>query len=233
MDVYFPDTKSFPVFLYFHGGGFVNGSKEGFDMLAKYFTDRGIAFCAANYRMYPTARFPDFIWDGAAATAWLKKKLPEMGGNGKIFVGGSSAGGYLSMMLCFDRRYLRLYDMKPTDITAFIHDAGQPTSHFNVMRERGFDRKRVAIDDAAPIYYIGDSESYPPMLFTEASNDLGNRKEQTDLLFSTLKHFGYSFDNIERYTFDDSTHSSYVKKLDEDGVSVFAPVVYEFMKKYL
>jgi hypothetical protein len=123
--------------------------------------------------------------------------------------------------------------MKPTDITAFIHDAGQPTSHFNVMRERGFDRKRVAIDDAAPIYYIGDEESYPPMIFTEASNDLANRKEQTDLLFSTLKHFGYSFDNIERYTFSDSTHSSYVKTLDEDGESRFGKIVYPFMEKYL
>ena len=233
MDIYFPETKSFPVFLYFHGGGFVNGSKEGFEMLAKYFTDRGIAFCAANYRMYPSARYPDFIWDGAAAVAWLKKKLPEMGGNGKIFVGGTSAGGYLSMMLCFDKRYLSLYDMKPTDITAFIHDAGQPTTHFNVMRERGFDRKRVAIDDAAPIYYVGDAESYPPMLFTEASSDLVNRKEQIDLLFSTLRHFGYSFDNIERYTFSDSTHSSYVKEIDCDGESRFAKIVYPFLEKYL
>lgn len=233
MDIYFPEKKDFPVFLYFHGGGFVKCSKDGHDMVAKYFTDRGIAFCAANYRMYPSAHYPDFIWDGAAAIAWLKKKLPDMGGNGKIFVGGTSAGGYLSMMLCFDRRYLRLYDMKPTDITAFIHDAGQPTTHFNVMRERGFDRKRVAIDDAAPIYYIGDSESYPPMLFTEASHDLRNRKEQTDLLFSTLLHFGYSLDNIERYTFSDSTHSSYVKQLDEDGESRFGKVVYPFIKKYL
>ena len=233
MDIYFPETKEFPVFLYFHGGGFVNGSKDDFDMLAKYFTDKGIAFCAANYRMYPSARYPDFIWDGAAAFAWLKKNLPDMGGNGKIFVGGTSAGGYLSMMLCFDKRYLGLYDIKPTDVTAFIHDAGQPTTHFNVMRERGFDRRRVMIDDAAPIYYIGEAENYAPMLFTEASNDLDNRKEQTDLLFSTLTHFGYSFENIERYTFSDSTHSSYVKELDEDGKSRFGKVVYEFMKKYL
>ena len=233
MDIYFPETKSFPVFLYFHGGGFVNGSKEGFDMLAKYFTERGIAFASANYRLFPTASYPDFLRDGARAVEWLKNKLPEYGGDGRIFVGGSSAGGYMSMMLCFDKRYLGFYGMKPTDITAFIHDAGQPTTHFNVMRQRGFDRRRIMIDDAAPIYYVGDAESYPPMLFTEASEDLVNRKEQTDLLFSTLRHFGYSFDTIERYTFADSTHSSYVKQLDEDGESVFAPVVYEFMKKYL
>lgn len=233
LDIYFPDAKSFPVLLYFHGGGFTDCSKDGFDPLAKYFTDRGIAFAAANYRMYPSARYPDFLWDGAAAVAWLKRNLPGMGGNGKIFVGGTSAGGYLSMMLCFDRRYLGFHSIKPTDISAFIHDAGQPTTHFNVARERGLDRKRVIIDDAAPIYHIGEAESYPPMLFTEASEDLVNRKEQTDLLFSTLKHFDYSFDNIERYTFPNSTHSSYTLKLDEDGESIFGKIVYPFMERYL
>ena len=234
LDVHLPESATgFPNFVFFHGGGLEQGSKDRSRIFVDYATEHGVAVICANYRLYPEAVYPDFIRDAAAAVAWAHKHMPEYGGDGRIFVGGSSAGGYLSMMLCFDRRYLGLYDMKPTDITGFIHDAGQPTSHFNVMRERGFDRRRVAIDDAAPIYYIGDSESYPPMLFTEASNDLVNRREQTDLLFSTLKHFDYSFDTIERYTFADSTHSSYVKKVDEDGVSVFAPVVYEFMKKYL
>ena len=233
MDIYFPTKKNFPVFLYFHGGGFVNGSKDDLDILAKFFNDKGIAFAAANYRMYPSARYPDFLRDGAAAVAWLKKKLPDFGGNGKIFVGGTSAGGYLSMMLCFDKRYLGLHNIRPIDITAFIHDAGQPTTHFNVMRERGYDRKRVMIDDAAPIFYIGTEESYPPMLFTEASNDSANRKEQTDLLFSTLRHFGYSLNNIERYTFSDSTHSSYINELDEEGESRFGKAIWPFMEKHL
>lgn len=235
MDIYFPETKEFPVFIYFHGGGFVNGSKEGpgIEAMARFFTKRGIAFCPANYRMYPTARYPDFLWDGAAATVWLKKNLPEMGGNGKIFVGGSSAGGYLSMMLCFDKRYFGLFDMKPTDITAYLHDAGQPTTHFNVARERGFDRRRVMIDEAAPIYYVGEAAEYAPMLFTEATRDLVNRKEQTDLLFSTLSHFGYDMEKIERYTFEDTTHTSYIPEVDEDGESRYGKVAYEFMKKYL
>ena len=131
------------------------------------------------------------------------------------------------------QRSLRFYDMKPTDITGYIHDAGQPTTHFNVMRERGFVRKRVMIDEAAPIFYVGEAEEYSPMLFTEASNDLQNRKEQTDLMFSTLKHFGYDFDKIDRYTFEDTTHTSYIPEVDENGVSRFGPVAYEFMKKYL
>ena len=235
LDIYLPECKSFPVFVYFHGGGFVNCDKEGpgIDTMARFFTKRGIAFVSSNYRMYPSARYPDFLWDGASAVAWIKKHLPEMGGNGKIFIGGSSAGGYLSMMLCFDKRYLGFFDMKPTDITGFLHDAGQPTSHFNVMRERGFERRRVMIDDAAPIYYVGEAAEYPPMLFTEASSDLVNRKEQTDLLFSTLKHFAYDMEKIERYTFEDTTHTSYIPEEDEQGESRYGKVAYEFMKKYL
>ena len=58
LDIHLPECNEFPVFLYFHGGGFVNGSKDDLDILAKFFNDKGIAFAAANYRMYPSARYP-------------------------------------------------------------------------------------------------------------------------------------------------------------------------------
>ena len=38
-------------------------------------------------------------------------------------------------MLCFDEKYLKAVGMLPTDIAGYIHDAGQPTSHFNVLKE--------------------------------------------------------------------------------------------------
>lgn len=50
------------------------------------------------------------------------------------FHGGSSAGGYISQMLCFDKTWLSKHGIKATDISGFIHDAGQPTCHFNVLR---------------------------------------------------------------------------------------------------
>ena len=96
LDVYLPEgVTDFPTFVYFHGGGIRSGSKSGTTakILAEFLCAHGIALVSAEYRMYPHAHYPDFIYDAAAAVAWAVKHMPEHGGNGKIFVGGSSAGG--------------------------------------------------------------------------------------------------------------------------------------------
>lgn len=65
-------------------------------------------------------------------------------------MGGSSAGGYLSMMLCFDKKYYEAVGVSPSDISGCVHDAGQPTVHFKVLKERGIDSRRIIIDESAP-----------------------------------------------------------------------------------
>ena len=83
----------------------------------------------------------------------------------KILVGGSSAGGYISMMLCFDNKYLKKHGINPSDITGYIHDSGQPTSHFTVLNHSGTDPRRVIVEERAPLYFVGLEKSYSPMLF--------------------------------------------------------------------
>lgn len=232
LDIYLPDGEGFDAFIYFHGGGFVTGDKDGefASLLAKYFTDNGIAFISANYRMYPSAAYPDYIRDSALAVSFIKKKIEAFGGNGRLFVGGTSAGGYLSQMLCFDKKWLDFNNVKVSDIAGFIHDAGQPTTHFNILAERGYDRRKVIIDEAAPLYYVGDAPEYPPMLFILADNDMKNRTEQTELLLSTMDHFGYDMSKVEKIVIPDSNHSSYCQKLDTDGNPLFAKIITKFIK---
>ena len=67
-------------------------------------------------------------------------------------------------MLCFDKRWLASYGISPIDIAGFVHDAGQPTCHFRVLQERGIHKHRVIVDDSAPLYHVGEDETYPPML---------------------------------------------------------------------
>ena len=175
LDMFLPDSEEFPVLVYFHGGGLENGSRIRQEANAEYLCSKNIGFISVEYRMYPHARFPEFIMDAAAAVAWVKQHIGEYGKCDNIFVGGSSAGGYLSMMLCFDPRYLAPHKIKPTDITGYIHDAGQPTTHFNVLRERGFIaeglKERIVVDEAAPMYHVGTSKEYSPMLFIISDND--------------------------------------------------------------
>lgn len=231
LDIYLPDCDSFPVFVYFHGGGIIAGDKSG----GKWFEalcEKGVAVISANYRLYPEAQYPDFLWDAAAAVSWAYKNMEQYGKVSGIFVGGSSAGGYLTQMLCFDKRFLAMHKIDADKVSGYIMDAGQPTTHFNVLAERGIDSRRVIIDEAAPIYHISDGREYAPMLILVADNDMQNRLEQTMLLCSTLKHFGHE-EKYELRVMEKCTHCSYTNDFYEDGRSIFAELVYEFIKKHI
>lgn len=73
LDVYLPTGKASSAFVHFHGGGFVEGDKDAAEIFAPYLTERGIAVISANYRIYPTAQYPDYICDAVRAVAWAHK----------------------------------------------------------------------------------------------------------------------------------------------------------------
>ena len=229
LDIYLPEAESFKVFIYFHGGGLCGGSKNGYGgKFAEYLTSQGICVVSAEYRMYPEARYPEFIEDAASAVAWVKKNIGFYGKSRGIYVGGSSAGGYLSMMLCFDPRYLGAHGILPTDIAGYVHDAGQPTAHFNVLKERGLDSRRVIVDETSPLYFVGLAEGYSPMMIIYSDNDMVNRPEQTQVLLTTLRHFGYDQSKIS-VILKNGKHCAYVGRLDENGESEFAKMIAPFI----
>lgn len=231
LDVHLPDADSFPVFVYFHGGGIVAGSKEK-DWIPSMVA-LGIAVVSCNYRLYPEATYPEFIRDAAAAVAWASKNMPEYGTVKGLFVGGSSAGGYLTQMLCFDKKYLAIHKINADEISGYVMDAGQPTTHFNVLKERGIDPRRVIVDESAPLYHITRDRSYPPMQIIVAENDMINRAEQTALMISTLKHMGCPEEHIDFRLVPGCKHVEYFKKYDENGMNLFVKIASDFILKHI
>ena len=176
----------------------------------------------------PDVIYPDFIEDGAAAVAFIKNNRDKYGIGDKLYVGGSSAGGYLSMMLCFDKKYLAKVGLDNSYISGYFHDAGQPTAHYNVLKYKGIDHRRIIVDETAPLYYVGLEDKYPPMRFIVSDNDIKDRYEQTMLMLSSLSHFKYSgFDHVVMK----GSHCEYCGKFDENGVSVLGKVIYDFISK--
>ena len=231
LDIYLPDNEAFDVFLYFHGGGLVAGDKADQKIFFDYMVFQGYAVVSANYRMYPNNNYPDFLVDAASATAWVMNNIGKYGKIKGIFVGGSSAGGYISQMLCFDESWLSVHGINSSDISGFILDAGQPTCHFQVLKSRGFDPRRVIIDESAPIYHIKQNGQYAPMLIIVSDDDMQNRYEQTMLLISTLKHFGYS-ENVQLKIMQ-GTHCAYANAVDEAGESVFGKIVDAYIRGFV
>ena len=102
LDIHLPECDHFPVFLYFHGGSLTTGDKTMCKPFEEYLTNRDIAIVSADYRMYPNAKYPDFLQDSAAAAAWMFQNIKQYGSPDGIYIGGS----YISLMLCFDERML-------------------------------------------------------------------------------------------------------------------------------
>ena len=225
LDIYLPDSEKFSTFVYFHGGGLENGDKTDANVLAEYLVKHNVAVVSANYRMYPKAKYPDYIEDAAKCVCWTIENIKDYGSCDDIYVGGSSAGAYISMLLCFDKKYLSKYNILPTDIAGYIHDAGQPTSHFNVLREKGIEPKRVIVDETAPLYHIGAEENYSQMMFIVSDNDMESRLEQTMLTKSTLKRFGYDADVKIMH----GNHCEYVGKENENGESILGEIIYSYI----
>lgn len=227
LDLHLPENDNFDLFVYFHGGGLEAGTRKDAEAFCKTLAKNNIATATVQYSLYPNAKFPDFLVDAADAIRWLKDNIEKYGKLNRIFVGGSSAGGYMSMMLCFDDKYLNAVGLKPTDIDGYIHDAGQPTAHFNVLRERGIDSRRLIIDETAPLYFIGTAEKYSPMLFIVSDNDIFARYEQIMLTIKTLEHFGHKDNVYLKYMH--GGHTEHTCKQDENGEGVFGNIINEFV----
>ena len=219
--------------IWFHGGGLEAGSRKDQDVLAEVLCQSGIAMVSVEYRMYPEAAFPDFLVDCAEAVRWARDHAAEYNLSGRLLVGGSSAGGYLTLMLCFDRQYLGMYGMEPEDIAAFLPDAGQPTKHFNVLKYGGEDSRRLIVDEAAPLYHIQDAHPDRPLLITVSDNDMPCRLEQNRLLYATLRHFQYDMDKVELHVMEGYSHCGYTLAKDADGKSIYGQLVMDFLNRHV
>ncbi|MDF1754054.1 MAG: alpha/beta hydrolase [Verrucomicrobiales bacterium] len=92
-----PVATPTPVFIHFHGGGFVAGDKSGFD--PTQWLDAGMAAASGNYRFVDgeTTLSPTPMKDAARAVQFLKSKAGEFGLDpGKFALSGGSAGAVIT-----------------------------------------------------------------------------------------------------------------------------------------
>lgn len=108
--IYYPTKKSTEVqtqiILFIHGGGFMFGSIEEYDMAVKKLariTDKIIV--ALDYRLAPSHPFPAGLNDSYLVLKWLSENSRKIGGlSNKIVVMGDSAGGNLATVLALKNR---------------------------------------------------------------------------------------------------------------------------------
>ena len=95
------------VILYLHGGGWVIGTIDGYETMARKLAERtSCAVVLVDYRLAPEHRYPTAVDDCYAALEWTAARLEELTGRPDVplIVAGDSAGGNLTAVMALRAR---------------------------------------------------------------------------------------------------------------------------------
>lgn len=89
-----------PALIFFHGGGFKLLNKDEMAFAAPAFNAAGIAYISPGYPLAPGVSLAQLLSHAQRAAKWIYENAQELGIDRKrIYVGGASAGGYVSAHL--------------------------------------------------------------------------------------------------------------------------------------
>ena len=104
--IYWPEgwsesSEPAPALVVFHGGGWVMGTLDLYDSLARSLSNAGsCVVVSVDYRMAPEHRFPAAAEDSHSAAVYVAENAESLGVDpARIFVGGDSAGGNLAVVV--------------------------------------------------------------------------------------------------------------------------------------
>ena len=104
----YSDGKSKSALVYYHGGGFLFGNIETYDNFCRFLAkESGIMIISIEYRLAPENKFPDAFNDAYDSFHYIAQNMDKFGIDGKIGVGGDSAGANLSAALCLKSRDMK------------------------------------------------------------------------------------------------------------------------------
>jgi acetyl esterase len=167
----------FPMLVYLHGGGWVEGAPWTHRRLAAELAARGLLVINVDYRRAPKHRFPGAFEDACFAVDWAAGHGAQFGGDPRrLLIGGDSAGANLAAavlacgtrtpvagaLLCYGifdfHRALPVMGELIGGITAPTQ-LYLPPAEFDALRE---DPR------LSPQYHVGD---FPPTLLTVGELD--------------------------------------------------------------
>jgi len=182
MDLYQPKapagapgaSQTVPLVVFFYGGSWSTGEREGYRFVGEALASRGIAVLVADYRLSPAFRYPAFLQDSALAVRWAFDHAAQYGSSpSKVFVMGHSAGAYNAAMLALDKRWLAEVGLSPTALAGWIGLAGP--YDFLPIKE---PQTQVAFNwpatlaESQPLAHMDEiTPSYPPALLLAPTAD--------------------------------------------------------------
>jgi acetyl esterase/lipase len=188
LDLYQPKAAGSgrPVVVFFYGGSWLRGERSQYRFVGAALAERGFVAVVPDYRLYPKARFPAFLDDGAQAVAWVQQHARELGGDPqRIVLMGHSAGAHMAAYLAFNHEYLKRAGAKPEGIAGLIGLSGPYVLRPNSRVLHRIFGKPYTPSDWQPVHFV--DRTSPPALLVHGEDDGVVSVEQTRELSAALK----------------------------------------------
>jgi len=219
LDLARPDGDGpFPAIVFIHGGGWHQGSRQGYRGQTQQAAKRGYVAATISYRLMQfdetkketataTPIFPAQIHDAKAAIRWLRANAEKYNVDpDRIGVTGGSAGGHLSLLVGLTDPAANLEGdsgnpeqssrvqavvnvFGPTDMT-FCFEKSSVAWIFRLFMGGTPDEAGKQYKAASPINYV--SEDDPPVLTLHGGRDALVPVEQAKVLDEKMKAAGAS-----------------------------------------
>jgi acetyl esterase/lipase len=187
LDVYRPrHARGAPLLVFFYGGAWQNGSRDLYPFLGASLAAQGIVTVVPDYAVFPPARFPEFVEDGARAVAFARSGARNWGADPRrLVLMGHSAGAYIAAMLAFDPQWLAVVGLDAhRDVSGLIGLAGP----YDFLPIRGRVLQRIfggaSRPETQPINFVTGREA--PVLLIAARRDTlvdpGNTRRLTEAI---------------------------------------------------
>lgn len=203
IDIFVPDKidKLLPVLLFFHGGYWLNGSKEIMGYLARNILTIPMIFVTVGYRLAPKYKFPVALSDAKKAIVQVIKKIEKYGGNkSSLVISGHSAGGQIAVSLVLGK-YLK--DIIPE---SYIKLCAPISGVFNIYECPDFVKSNFIKNEddylkASPLYWDIKSNTpvkncKVPFLLTSSGFDFPNIKRDHELMLAKMKYYNYNVESL-------------------------------------
>jgi acetyl esterase/lipase len=200
-----------PVFMFFHGGGWVLGDFPTHKRIVRdLVVASGVAAVFVNYTPSPEAHYPVAINQAYAATKWVSEHGKEIGVDGKrLAVAGNSVGGNMAAVVALMAKDKKGPEIKLQVLLWPVTDANFETASYNQYATNHFLTKNMMI-----------------WFWDNYTTDLNARKEiYASPLRATIEQLKGLPPAIVEVAENDVLRDegeAYARKLNEAGVSVIS-----------
>jgi arylformamidase len=237
LDIYYPADDNYtdwPVIIYVHGGGWLEGDKtDDIEDKVNYFVDQRFIFVSINYRLTPDLTYPAHHEDITTAISWIKNNINQYKGDGtRLSLIGHSAGADMIALITTDHRLLEEFEVAPEIIRCVVlldaggYDLPKIMTEENVTYQQVFGLDPNTLTEASPINHLYYTTYAPRFLIVTRGNR--DRTDDAVSFWAKLLATGHS---AELVWANSLSHLAVNRILGSPEDDIVAPAVTNFISE--